>query len=93
MTKPEFDFKVWQKIRSRVIEIGQFFINADNQKIDVSMEKRINLMCEQDSLIRKSNAYLDSCGMKMPKPTWEYKRDDETTHKSHEYFAYSHLVI
>lgn len=59
-------------------------LSKDNQDI---LEKKIM------DLTKRISKYLDGCGMRMPKPLWQYERSNPDSHISSSQFKYADLVV
>lgn len=61
-------------------------------KYALSKSVQMDLQSDITSLIKRSNKYMDQCGLRMPKPLWYYDRKNPETHASSEQFIYGHLI-
>lgn len=59
---------------------------------ELSKSCQSELESQIQSLMQRSNKYLDQCGLRMPKPLWHYDRKDPKTWPWHESFKYGHLL-
>jgi len=87
-----FDFKVWRETYDRVRELGNYLKMCHENQIMMGLAERESVENEINELLKGSMNYMDSVGMKMPKPKWVYDVKDEETWASSDKFEYHHLL-
>lgn len=97
-----FSIKEWRKIYDMIQHLGQTLRNSrpsygeDGEVyepvLDLTIDEQHVLERKIRTLLHRNNAYLDQCGMKMPKPLWQYDIKKPETHFSSPEFKYGHLL-
>jgi len=98
----EFDIKVWRATYDKVQALGQKLydsyphVSKNNFWKDaiskLSVEEQEKLIDEIKGLTDKASKYLEECNLHICEPLWPYNIKDKTTWRSHETFAYHHLL-
>ncbi len=94
----QFSIKEWRRYYDKAHELGKILKEAKpdadgNPAIaPLSLETRNNLEFEIKNVTDTCNHYMDSCGLKCPKPLWIYDNKDQTTWPSSDLFEYAHLL-
>lgn len=66
---------------------------AGNEPVSqLSIEAQQRIEAEIKVITMRSAAYMDQCGMRMPKPLWTYDARNPKTWVSDRSFKYGHLV-
>lgn len=98
----KFKVKEWRKMYDQVQELGKL-IKASTGHYDkeghyvepemiISNEYRKEVLGEIESLLQRNNRYLTQCGLRRPRPLWQYYVDKPETHASSKKFKYAHLI-
>jgi hypothetical protein len=98
----KFSIKEWRSIYDKVHELGAKLHDSRPTSTDkggyippfapLSKDEQADLEVEIMNLTRRSQRYLDQCGLTRRKPLWHYDRHDPRTWASHESFKYGHLL-
>lgn len=97
-----FSVKEWRKMYDEVHRLGAILKDArptftqEQQYIPpkswLNKEAKDDLECEISMLLKRSDQYLDQCGMKKPAPLWHYDKKNVKTWLSHESFEYLNCI-
>lgn len=84
----EFDLKVWRTFYNQVDEISKYLDLCRENNLPIEPIELEKLKDEQQTLIEKSDNYLDQCRIMPKKPLWHYNAEDPATWISDERFNY-----
>lgn len=87
-----FSFTKWRETYDRIYELGTYLKVCSENHILIGIAEKESIENEIKELTKASMAYMDSVGMKMPRPKWVYDVKDEATWISSDKFEYGHLV-
>ncbi len=94
----QFEISIWRNTYNRINELGQQVKDSlpdykgNPPLFPLDRASREELKEEIKVLTLKNSRYMDKCGMRMPRPLWEFSRQDKSTWFSDSAFAYKHLL-
>ncbi len=94
----EFSLREWRKMYFKVKEMAHTLKQSrpdaagNPAPFPLDREERMYLESRIENMMKKSDQYMDACGMRLKPALWVYNAKDQRTWVSHESFKYAHLL-
>ncbi len=98
MTAEAFNSSVWRSIYDQVKTLGKYLkdsrpdIDGNPPQFTITLQERRLVEKEIETLLKKSNHYLDRCKLYPREPKWIYNSSNPTSWASSEKFQFYHLI-